>query len=103
MPKFCAKNVLKKDKNYFKGYVWVTLLPSLDKFMFHFWFRVAVRLIDVKISDNSRMILNLFDCHSKVFDRHSKVFDLCLVYNFVIELRKLLLVCTFYILSSNNL
>ena len=96
MPKFCAKNVLKKDKNYFKGLVWVTLLPSLDKFMFHFWFRVAVRLIDVKISDNSRMILNQFDCHSKVF-------DLCLVYNFVIELRKLLLVCTFYILSSNNL
>ena len=57
MPKFCAKNVFKKDKNYFKCLVWVTLPPSLDKFMFHFQFRVAVRLNDVKISDNSRMKL----------------------------------------------
>ena len=68
MPKFRAKNVFKKDINYFIGLVWVTLPQSLDKFMFHFRFRVAVRLNDVKISDNSRMILNLFDCHSKVFD-----------------------------------
>ena len=33
------------------------ITPSLDKFMFHFQFRVAVRLNDVKISDNSRMKL----------------------------------------------
>ena len=68
MPKFCARNVFKKDKNYFKGLVWVTLPRSLDKLMFHFRFRVVVKLNDVKISDNSRMILNLFDSHSKVFD-----------------------------------